>query len=139
MGFLAVALPALAMLVALLLIVEVRNYRAGRHLISRRRLALRLVAGSLTIALIGAIFAGVFILRLLEAGERPEVFLTYWGACIVAAFGLIFIMLADVREVEERGLRREHEMWRDLARFLAGQIKRGRPPERPGSDGESQT
>jgi hypothetical protein len=123
MSFLAVLLPALAILVALLQIVEVRKYRTGRHLISGRRLALRVIAGALLILLLASVFVGVFILKLLDATAQPRVFLVYWGSCMAAAFGLMLVMLADVREVENRSRTRQHEMWREFARFIAGQIR----------------
>ena len=137
MNILAVALPALAILVALLLVVEVRKYRAGRHLISGRRLALRLISGLLLIGLLAAIFVGLFLLKLADAGSRPQLFLAFWGGCLVGGFVLLFLMLADVREVEDRSLKRQHEIWRDFARFIAGQMERNQAE--PGSlPGDSQ-
>jgi len=124
MSFLAVLLPALAILVALLQIVEVRKYRAGRHLISGRRLALRVIAGALLILLLASVFVGIFILKLLDATVRPKVFLLFWGGCMAAAFGLMLVMLADVRDVEDRSRKRQHEMWKEFARFIAGQMHR---------------
>jgi hypothetical protein len=122
MSFLAVLLPALAILVALLQIVEVRKYRSGRHLISGRRLALRVIAGALLILLLASVFVGIFILKLLDASTQPKLFLLYWGGCMAAAFALMLVMLADVREVESRSRTRQHEMWREFARFIAGQM-----------------
>ncbi len=135
MRVLAVLLPALAVLVIALLIGEVRRYRAGRHLVSNRRLALRLASGLLMVALLAAIFIGVFVIKLLDATARPQDFLVFWGSCMGAAFVLMLLMLADVREVEDRSLRREHEIWRDFARFIASQMKRGEEsPEAPAED-----
>jgi len=140
---LAIALPAAATLVALLLLVEIRKYRAGRHLISARRLALRLIAGVLLIGLLAAVFVGLFVLRLLDAAARPQLFLGFWSGCLAAAFLLLILMLADVREVEHRSLQRQHEIWRDFARYLAGHLQRPqaeRPPEPPsGSEGQDES
>jgi len=137
-SILAVGVPALAILVALLLVVEVRKYRAGRHLISGRRLALRLISGLLLIGLLAAIFVGLFVLRLVDASSRPQLFLAFWGGCLVGGFVLLFLMLADVREVEDRSLKRQHEMWRDFARFIAGQMEGGQG-ERGSLPADSQT
>lgn len=138
MSVLAVLLPALTVLVILLLIGEVRKYRAGQHLISNRRLILRLIAGALMVALLAAIFIGVFVVKLLDASARPRDFLVFWGSCMGAAFVLMLVMLADVREVEDRSLKREHEIWRDFARFIAGQIKRGEGQSKPPAEDESE-
>ena len=113
------ALPVLALVSAALLALEVRRFKAGRHFISPRRLGLRLVAGGLMIVLLAAVFVGLFVLKLLEAASRPQLFLTYWSACLVSAVVLMLVMLADLREVANRSLKRKHELWRDMAQFVA--------------------
>jgi hypothetical protein len=126
----AVVLPVIALLVIVLLLVEVRQYRAGRTLISRRRLVLRLVAGLLMIGLVAAIFVGLFLLGLWEVGGRPGLFLAYWCGCLMISIALMWIMLADMREVGDRFSRRQHEIWRDMAKFVAGSTRRN--GEKPG-------
>lgn len=136
MRAIAVALPILCVAVLVLVLVEIRQYRAGRHLITRRRFALRLVAGGLMIALLAAIFVGVFVLRLYEATTSPTVFLSFWGGCVVVAIALVWAMFADVQEVEDRLRTRQHEMWRDFARFIAdsmGGARQGKKA-RPGDE-----
>jgi len=135
-----VALPVLALLVFLLLLVEVRRYRTGRHLLSPRRFALRVAGGLLMIGLLCAIFIGLFLLRLTSAGGRPELFLVYWLGCIAVALALIFVMVADMKAVEQGYTRRQHEIWRDFARFIArASASRGREeaagtPEEPDNE-----
>jgi len=121
---LALTLLVLAFVILLLLLVEVRNYRAGRTLISRRRLALRLAAGMLLMSLLAAVFVGVFVLKIVAAMEHPRLFLVYWSSCLLVAIALIWVMLADMQEVESRIAERRNEMWKEMARFVAEQVER---------------
>lgn len=131
----ALALVIVALIVVILLLVEVGHYRAGRYLLSGRRFALRLAAGLLMLVLLGAVFVGLFLLRLTEAQAHPTLFLGFWCGCLVVAVALVWVMLADMREVGNRLSERQHQIWRDLARFLAGQIKpEGGPPSNKGED-----
>jgi hypothetical protein len=132
-----VALPILALLVFLLLLVEIRRYRSGRHLLSARRFALRIAAGALMMALLCAIFVGLFVLRLTSASGRVELFLIYWFGCIAMAFVLMFVMVADMRAVEAGYARRQHEIWRDFAHFIAGATKPSGPEEKAGPPEET--
>jgi len=134
----AVALPILGLMVVLLLLVEVRHYRAGRHLISRRRFALRLLAGLLMLALLAAVFFGIFVLKLREAHGRAQLFLGFWSGCLLLAIALVWVMLADMREVGDRLTQRQHEIWRDMARFLASHMTRDRGGESAGPDAEGE-
>ena len=121
MLIIAIALLILAVAFAVLLINEVRRFKAGRHLISPRRLALRLVAGFLLFVLLAMVFLGLFVLQLKEPGPRPELFITFWSACLLISVALIVVMLADLREVGKRYLQRQHEIWHDFAAYLAKQ------------------
>jgi hypothetical protein len=134
---LALGLPILGLMVIILLLVEVRHYRAGRHLISRRRFALRLAAGLLMLALLAAVFVGLFLLGLRDARGNPPLFLSFWSGCLVAAIALVWLMLADMREVVDRSTQRQHQVWRDMARFIARQVSRdGRGGSGPGAEGD---
>jgi len=115
----AIILLVLAFIFAALLINEVRRFNTGRHLISPRRLALRLVAGFLLFVLLAMVFMGLFLLRLKEPGPRPQLFVVFWSACLVIAVALIVVMLADLREVGKRYLQRQSDLWRDFAAYLA--------------------
>jgi Na+/melibiose symporter-like transporter len=117
----AVALVAAAMLVLVLLAVEVQGYWRGRTVISRRRLKLRIVAGALLLSLLAAVFLGLFVLGLRQAHQHPRFFLAYWSCCLAAAIALIWVMLADLQEVEDRFAQRQQEIWRDMARFVGDQ------------------
>jgi len=118
----AISLTILTLIVLLLLLIEIRSYTTGRTLISRRRLVLRIIAGLLLLSLFAAVFVGLFILRLTGAQARPQLFLTYWSSCLLVAVVLVWVMLSDLQEVEDRASKRQHEMWRDMARFVAGQM-----------------
>jgi uncharacterized membrane protein len=134
MVIIGIALPIFAFVVLLVLIGEVHRYKSGRHIISARRLGLRLVAGVLLLALIALVFVGLFVLHLREAAPRPQLFVTFWSTCLLIAVLLILVMLVDLREVGERYTQRQHEIWRDFAGFLARQVAKppsGSPPPKP--------
>ena len=128
---LAISLTILALIVLLLLLMEIRSYTAGRTLISRRRLVLRIIAGILLLSLVAAVFVGIFILRLTGAQDRPQLFVAYWSSCLLLAVLLVWVMLADLQEVEDRASQRQHDMWRDMAKFVAGQTN---PEDQPEAD-----
>ncbi len=115
------SLVVLSLITLVLLAVEVRQYTAGRRLISRRRFVLRLAAGLLMLALLVAVFVGLFVVRLTDARGNLTVFMGYWFGCMMIAAVLVWVMLADMREVEDRFTQRQHEIWRDMARFIAEQ------------------
>ena len=126
----AIVLPILGLIVLLLLLVEIRQYGAGRHLISRRRLVLRVVAGLLMLTLLAAVFVGLFVLQLKDAYARPQLFLAFWSGCVLVAVALVWVMLADMQEVEDRFSRGQHKLWKEMARFVADQInskEQGKP------------
>jgi cytochrome c biogenesis protein CcdA len=119
---LALSLAILGIIVTLLLVMEVGNYRARRTLITRRRLLLRVAAGLMLLALLSGVFVGVFVLRIVDAQSRPQLFLTYWSGCLLLAIALVWVMLMDLREVEDRFKARQREIWRDMARFVVDQM-----------------
>jgi hypothetical protein len=119
---LALSLAILGIIVTLLLVMEVGNYRARRTLITRRRLLLRVAAGLMLLALLSGVFVAVFILRIVDAQSRPQLFLTYWSGCLLLAIALVWVMLMDLREVEDRFKARQREIWRDMARFVVDQM-----------------
>ncbi len=128
MQTIAVSLAVLGTIVVLLLLAEVRSFRAGRTLITRRRLLLRLAAGIMLLALFSAVFVGLFVLRLVDAQTRPQLFLGYWSSCLLIAVALVWAMMTDLREVEGRFNARRHEIWHDMARFVAEQMKSDEGP-----------
>ncbi len=119
----ALALAILGAALLVLLYLEIRNYRVGRTLISRRRLVLRVLAGVLLLSLIAAVFVGLFLLKLETAQGREVLFLIYWCSCLAVAIALVWVMLADLQEVEDRFSQRQHEIWRDMAQFVTDQVK----------------
>jgi phosphoglycerol transferase MdoB-like AlkP superfamily enzyme len=121
-----VSLAILGIIVVLLLLVEVRSFRTRRTLITRRRLVLRLAAGAMLLALLSAVFVGLFVLRLVDAQSRPQFFLAYWSGCLLIAVALVWAMLTDLRQVEDEFNARRHEIWHDMARFVADQMKTDR-------------
>jgi len=124
-----ISLTILGLIVLVLLLLEIRSFQAGRTLITRRRLVLRVVAGLLLLALLVAVFVGVFILRLTAPQERPQLFLVYWTSCLLAAVVLVWIMLADLQEVENRYTERRQQIWRDMEEFVGHELAGKKKPE----------
>jgi len=144
MQTLAIILPALGIAVIILMLVEMREWRSGRSVISTGQAVLRLVGGFVLLGLLTAIFLGLFILGLRSPTGRPILFLAWWSGCLALAIALLFLAFADMRRVEQRRRERETELWRDFARTLADRIKRERggngetgPAERGGKPGGS--
>ena len=134
----AVLLPASACAIGYLLWLEVRKYRSGQQIITVRRFRLRLAAGAIAVVLCAAIFSILFVLPPTYAESHPVVLLSIWGACLAMAIALIWIMLADIQEVEDRLNQREHEIWRDFARLVAAKHARSQASE-SGDQGETKS
>jgi hypothetical protein len=58
------------------------------------------------------------------AQAHPQVVLALWTLCLGLALALVFTMLADIQEVEDRLSQREHDIWREFARIVASKEKR---------------
>jgi hypothetical protein len=126
MDIVAILLPALGIAVIILMLVEIREWRSGRSVISSGQAVLRLAGGFLLLGLLTAIFLGLFILGLRRPVGRPILFLAWWSGCLALAIVLLVISFADMRRVAQRRRERETELWRDFARVLAERIKRER-------------
>jgi hypothetical protein len=127
MNAVGVALAVLCLLTLILLALEVRSYASGRTLITARRLVLRLIAGVILLALLAAVYAGLFLLDLRSAEPRPQVFAAYWLTCLLLAFVLMWVMMMDLREVETKFEERKQRMWEDMARFVEDRTKQDEP------------
>jgi len=123
-------LLALMVGVLILVAIEIRQWQTGHSVISRRRFAIRMVGGALLWALVTAVFVGVYLLGLGSARSRPVLFIAFWSGCVVVALALMFLAVADMREVESRETERRMELWREMARMIAGKPK----PEEPKAD-----
>jgi uncharacterized membrane protein len=129
----AAVLLALMVGVLLLIAIEIRKWQTGRSLVSRRRFLLRMAGGALLWVLVAAVFVGIYILRLGSARGQPVLFLAFWLGCVVIAFVLMFLAVADMREVERQQTRHQTDLWREMARMIAGKPQ---PEEKPKQDGE---
>jgi hypothetical protein len=63
--------------------------------------------------------------------NHPGLVLGLWGFGLVLGIALIWIMLIDIQEVEDRIKEREREIWRDFARMLASSRGKGEKPREP--------
>jgi protein-S-isoprenylcysteine O-methyltransferase Ste14 len=136
METLSILLPALAIGVIILMLVEFRAWRAGRSVISAGQIALRMVGGAILLALLAAIFLGLFILHLRNPHGQPIVFLAWWTGCLILAIGLLFLALEDMRHVEQRQREQEHQIWREFARMMAERMGGSRGDKPPGTPDE---
>lgn len=132
----ALVLGFVAVIVAAALGLEVRRWRAGRHFISRRRFIIRLVAGMILIALLGAIAAGLYWFDLQHPEGKAALFLAFWSLCLLAGFALLLLAIADLREVSANLRQSQQQVWKDFARLVADKLKKDDPgTSRPGDDG----
>jgi len=122
-------LLALMVGVLTLIAVEVRQWRTGRRLISRRRFVYRMIGGTLLFVLLGLMLYGLVFAGLGKPGERPAMFLAFWGLCLLLGLSLVVLAIADLREIGRQQLERQEEIWRDFARGLAGDARRESDPE----------
>jgi len=134
---LAVVLPLLLLVVLGLIWNEVRQWRQGQSMISSRRFVLRMIGGGVLFTLILAIFLGLFVLDIEHPKQQPVLFSVFWLSCVVLAFALMFLAIADVKEIELRQNEAEHTMWREFARQLAGLPPEEKGKEPPKSDGQT--
>lgn len=118
MTVLAVLLPTAAVVITYLFALEVIKYRAGTLMITPRRFRLRFAAWLLALLLCAVVLTAIFLPRSFTQTHAGLV-LGLWSLGLVMAIALIWIMLADIQEVEDRIKAREHEIWRDFARMLA--------------------
>ena len=136
MEALSILLPALGIAVIILMLVEVRQWRAGRTEISGRQMALRIGGGVIMLALLTAVFVGLYLLGLRRPAGRPVFFFAWWTGCLLGAIALIVLALGDVRQIERRQRERENDIWREFARTLAERIRRERGEDQPGARDE---
>ena len=125
----AVLLPTAAIVITYLFVLEVIKYRSGTLMISARRFRLRFAAWVLALLLCVTVGVGIFALPRSFAHSHPGVVLGLWSLGLVMAIALIWIMLADIQEVEDRVKDREREIWRDFARMVASAGEK-RDPEK---------
>jgi hypothetical protein len=126
-----VLLAIAAFTITWLFLMEALRYRAGVHLITPRRFRLRLAAWLLAMLLCACMFVQFELISPRYAIAHPALVLALWTVCLVSAVALIGIMLADIREVENRVRQRESEIWRDFAHMLAAHGDQAKAPEKP--------
>jgi small-conductance mechanosensitive channel len=134
----AVLLAALFLAVLILAMVEAREYTSGRSLISRRRFVIRMLAAGLMLAEVAAIFSGLFVLNLRRPAGHPALWAAWWSGCILGGFVLMFLALADAKELETRQGERERQLWREFARSLAFRKERDKDSEGEGGEADSE-
>ena len=134
MNAVAVLLAALFFAVLILAMVEARQYTSGRSLITRRRFVIRMLGAGLMLAEVAAIFLGLFVLNLRSPRGHPWLWAAWWASCLIGGFVLMFLALADAKELEARQRERERQLWRDFARTLAPRKERDSDAENEGAE-----
>jgi uncharacterized protein YhhL (DUF1145 family) len=139
-------LAILVVAIALLLLVEIRQYRTGRSLIARRQFVIRMIGGALMLGLVVALFVGIYVLRLTSPPPRPLALTVFVLICFALLFALMFMAVADAKAVEKRQSEVEGRLWRDflvqVASLEGGTTDQpdaatedeGERPARPGDD-----
>jgi ABC-type tungstate transport system substrate-binding protein len=98
------------------MMLEVRNWRTGRRIISRKQQVIRLSTGVLLIILFGMMIAGGSVA---DTGN-PFGFMLYWMGCFVVGCLAVVLMLLDLREVGET-YRKQHK---EILKRLSEEAKR---------------
>jgi fructose-1,6-bisphosphatase/inositol monophosphatase family enzyme len=130
----AVLLAALFFAVLILAMLEARQYASGRSLITRRRFVIRMLGAGLMLAEVAAIFLGLFVLNLRSPRGHPWSWAAWWAICLIGGFVLMFLALADAKELEARHGERERQLWRDYARSLVPRKERDSDAENEGAE-----
>ena len=133
----AIVSAVLAGAVALLLGIEIRRWQVGRRLISRRRFIIRVIAGAVLVSLFAAIAIGIHWFDLHSSRGKPGLFVAFWFACLTAGIGLVFLAIADLKEVGSSFNQSQHEIWRDFAKLLAARLDKTPPPAEKEDGGRS--
>ncbi len=119
MKIVAVALPSAAFLITCFFVLEFFKYRSGWPGMSRRRLVLRFVAWALAVGLCAGLFTGLFLVSKTFVVRHPWAVLALWTGCFAAAFALLGVVFADMKEVEAGVRAREAELWKGFAEDVA--------------------
>lgn len=93
-------------------VLQVLQYRRGQHVISKRQLVMRLVTAALLLTIIVLIFWAA-----LYQWPSPLAALIFWTALTLVAILVIFIALADLRQVEREKHLRQAELYRSIQRL----------------------
>lgn len=96
---------------------EIKLFRSGRSIISKRQLIVRMIGGAITIALVAKVMAGVLFVQ-------PEVhsgsyFVRYWLGCVGLAFLAVVVALMDACSVLGYGRKRHREISGGIGRLYA--------------------
>lgn len=114
-----IILSAFIFLILALVGREVWLYFGGRSELSSQRFTLRVVSGGVLVMILTGILVGIQVLHINQAAGRPVLFLCWWGACGLLAMCLVALAVLDMREVTKEVLRRESQLWRDVAEEMA--------------------
>ena len=90
-------------------VLQLLQYRRGRHIITRGQLALRLLAAALIVSIIGMIFFGS-----VYPWPNPLVELLFWSVLTLLAMAVIFVAMADLRMLERQRHLRQAELYRAI-------------------------
>ncbi len=99
-------------------VLQLLQYRRGQHVISRRQLVTRMLTAALLLAIIVLIFVGAAY-----PWPGPLQALAFWTVLTVLAIIVIFISMADLRQVERQKHIRQAELYRSIQRAKDAEAK----------------
>ena len=110
---LGILLLVAACAVAIAAVLQTSEYRRGRSIISRGQLVLRLVTAVLLLLIIAMIFAGaIYPWPDTPVGKVSE--LGFWSLLIILAIVVVFLAMADLRQLEREKHLRQAAVYRAI-------------------------
>ncbi len=117
-----VGLLVAAMAVVTGAVLQILQYRAGRHIITRGQLVTRLLTAGLLLVVIGLIFFGVMYPW---PGAVAE--LGFWTSLTVVAVVVIVLAVLDLRQVDRQKHIRQSELYRAIQELQDSHSQKGKP------------
>lgn len=112
----------LAMLILTILVVhELVAFVQKRSPYSLRRLTLRLSMAIMMLFLLGSIFLGIYSFHLAtpEDSADPRLWAAFWGSITVLTLGILCLVMADFRTINDETGNDTTVLWHDIAETIA--------------------
>lgn len=107
------------LLVSLLMLREIVQFRRMREVHRLRRLTLRLMMAAMLLFQLLSILIGVRVFGLAEPDGVPNLWIAFWGCIGLLTGGILMLAIADFRLVGEDTLRNSAEHLDEIARTIA--------------------
>ncbi len=100
--------------VATWLVVEIRWWQKGQHVISRHQFVVRLINGLVVLAVLSLVFVGRFLVN----WDAPVSEVVYWAGILVMVALIMLLAIYDWRSVLEIREQKQKELYEDLVRSM---------------------